>query len=43
MFTPARPGVETELQLRPMPQPQQHQIRAASVTYATRLEAIPYP
>ena len=30
-----RPGVEVELQLRPIPQPQQHQTRVTSVTCAT--------
>ena len=29
-----RHGVKLELQLEPVPQPQQHQIWAASVTYA---------
>ena len=30
-----RLGVELELQLPPIPQPQQHQIRAESATYTT--------
>ena len=30
----AKPGIQLELQLRPMPQPRQHGIQATSVTYS---------
>ena len=39
----SQPGLKSELQLEPTPQPQHHWIQVASVTYAPQLMATANP